>query len=176
MTLSEALAERQSLEMALYESGGELTPEIMERMDLNQDTITGKIDGYHSIMGAMEFGTAEIDAEIKRLQALKKTKSNSVKRMKEYLLFKMQEWGLQSIEGTTCKVFRKAATESTKIEDETALLGAYAFKLEEFMKDLPSWVKVDISVAKDELKKSIKETGVYPAGVTLEKGECVQFK
>lgn len=174
-TLGDLMMNQQSLEMTLLENGGELTPEIESALDLNASNMAAKIDGYHRLITSMEFGDAEIDKEIKRLQALKKTKANAQKRLKEYLMMRMREFDIRSIDGVTCKVFRRATAPALKIEDEAALLGGYAFAMEEVSKMFPDWVKVDISIDRERLKAMAKE-GVLMAGVSLEKGETIQFK
>ena len=78
MTLKEIYEEKGRIEDMLYESGGELTPEIEEALGLNEASLKEKIDGYHKVVVNMEYGMGEIDAEIKRLQTLKKVKELSL--------------------------------------------------------------------------------------------------
>ena len=174
--LTDILAQKSEIEMELIENGGELTPEIEERLDLTEANLHSKIDGYHAVMAGLEYGNAEIDAEIKRLQALKKTKTNAVKRLKEYLLFLMQQFNIKSIDGAMCKVFRKATPEAVTIDDEDAMIERYKREIEGADISLPDWVKVSVSIDKTALKAAMKNNDTIPAGVSLEKGETIQFK
>lgn len=175
-TLSELLERQNEIEMALIDNGGELTPEIEEALGLTEENLKDKIDGYHSLMGKLEYGNNEIDAEIKRLQALKKTKENAVKRLKGHLYDRMVEYGIDRIEGKLCKVFRKGTAPAVKIEDEVSLLAPYTFDITAVKVDnaWPDWVKVSVEVDKTKLKEVLK--GEEVAGCSLEAGECIQFK
>lgn len=175
MTLSELLNERSEIENMLIESEGEITPEIAERLDANETDTRAKVDGYHAIIAKMTYGDAEIDAEIKRLQALKKAKANAVKNLKDHLLYNMQQTGETCLEGTTCKVFRQNTGENLVIEDESTLLSAYEFALEVVRQSAPAWVKYSVAVDKTALKTAIKG-GDEVGGCSLQRSEFVRFR
>lgn len=176
MTLSELLERQSEIEMALIDNGGELTPEIEDALGLNEGDLMEKIDGYHAIISKLEYGNAEIDKEMKRLQEQKKVKTNAAARLKAHLLDRMKEYGIDRINGTLCKVFRKSTPAAVKIEDAVGLLAPYEFDLSSAREDKkwPDWVKVTVEVDKTKLKAALADGEV--AGCSLEKGECVVFK
>lgn len=175
-TLFDILKERSETEALLIENGGELTPEIQERLGLNEANLTNKIDGYHSLVTYLAYGSSEIDAEIKRLQGLKKSKANAQKRLKDYLLNVMEAAGIQRIDGVTCKAFIKANPVGVSVSDESALLRPAYELLGPLMATLPDYVKVDIKLDLTALKKHVLEADVIPAGVELTKTSHVEFR
>lgn len=191
-TLSSLLEKRSSIEMMLMDNGGELTPEIESELGLTTENLAQKIDGYHAVLSKMEYGMAEIDAEIRRLQALRRAKSSAQKNLRSYLLAKMREFGLDSVEGTTCKVFRKATAPALRLDDEDVLLCGYESELESVTRDWPSWISTGgVVIVKDELRRVLREmqsgesqqealavdvSCVPAAGCSLVQGETVQFR
>lgn len=100
-------------------AGGELTPELESKLAITQEELTAKATNYGIVILKNESEIAAIDAEIKRLQALKAPIEATNKRMKELVSNAMQNYGIEEIKTTFCKLsFRK----STAIEvDETKL-------------------------------------------------------
>lgn len=174
-TLSEIIDNRLEVEAMLYESGGEMTPEIEEMLALSEGALSEKIDGYYSVIQKMAYGTEEIDKEIVRLQALKKTKQNAVKNLKSRLLYYMQEADIKSVDGTLCKAYVKKNAASVKIEDEDSLFQEYSFYFDDLLYKLPPYITLSFGVNKTELKKVLNE-GTEVAGCSLESSHSVVFK
>lgn len=170
-TLNELLQNKEQIEDMLIESGGELTPEIEDLMQVNEENIANKIDSYHSLMVAMDYGTAEIDKEIKRLQALKTTKQNAVKSLKNRLFWLMKQAGLQSINGTLCKAYIRANAPSVVVDEK--ILSSWDNYVSESI-NVPYWVKVTVSIDKTALKDALKTEEID--GVSLERTESVIIK
>lgn len=170
-TLNELFQDKGRIEEMLIESGGELTPEIEEMMQVNETNIANKIDSYHSLIVAMDYGTAEIDKEIKRLQTLKTTKQNAVKSLKNRLFWLMKQAGLQSINGTLCKAYLRSNSPSVVI-DENVLASWDKYVSDNI--SIPDWVKVTVSIDKTALKEALKTEEI--GGVSLESTECVVIK
>ena len=140
-TLYELTAAQSAIEDALYENGGELTPELEAQLAETREALPAKIDGYNHILARLAGMEAAADAEIKRLQALKKTAQNAQKSLKGHLLNAMQTFGIEKIEGITCKVFRKANPASVTITNEDALLEPFlVWSLNGGLKDIPAWI------------------------------------
>lgn len=174
-TLSEIIDVRMSIEDMLYESGGEVTEEIEEALALSEGALESKIDGYYSVINKMNYGSEEIDKEIARLQALKKTKQNAVKNLKERLLYYMAKADIQRVEGTLCKVYRKNNAPSVVVENESDLYVAYAFDYDALVEKLPSYIKLTMSLDKTKLKETLKG-GQEVSGCKLESSQSVVFK
>ena len=102
------LTERASqIEEALYETGGEITPEIEALMTETAAELPAKVDNYNALIQKLGAMSDNCDKEIKRLQALKRTADNGAKSIKGHLLAAMQTFGFDRLEGNFCKVSRR---------------------------------------------------------------------
>lgn len=161
-----------AIEDALYETGGELTPEIEEALQETAQSLAVKTDSYNALMRKFGAQADVIDAEIKRLTALKKTCQNAEKRLKEHVCDTMQMFGIEKLEGQYCKM---SLVKSTRVEtDEEQLKAAYQAAVDELGATLPPYLTLDIKVSKTGIKEYEKETGILPAGA--EKVESVSLR
>lgn len=173
-TLFDLTDEQLQIEAALEEAGGELTPELEQAMGANCEALATKVDGYNAILRKADLQTDAIDAEIKRLQDLKRSKQNAVKSLKAYLLWVMQTQGIERLEGTLCKISRRK-TKSVEIYDEALLLKGVQGAVDELNAKLPAWCSVDLKVSKTEIKRAI-EGGVPMQGARMADGESLIVK
>ena len=72
-SLFQLTADMAAIEDALYETGGELTPEIEEALHETAQSLAVKTDSYNALMRKFGSQADIIDAEIKRLTEKKKT-------------------------------------------------------------------------------------------------------
>lgn len=77
---------------------GELTPELEQALEINEKELSNKAVNYSFIIKDFENRVSAIDAEIKRLQALKKTATNAVDRLKKNVAGAMETFGVEKIE------------------------------------------------------------------------------
>ena len=70
----------------MEENGGEVTDEILEDLAIRRDNFQHKAEAYTRFILKLESEADAAAAEIKRIQALKKAKDNTVARLKEHLL------------------------------------------------------------------------------------------
>lgn len=173
-TLYELTGEMLALETQLEENGGELTPELEELWQDNAEALVKKTDNYNTLLKNFEAHSSNLDAEIKRLQALKKTDDNAIKRIKEHLLNTMQTFGIEELKGDFCKITIAKST-ATEVDEEAAL---YNFKnrIEEFRDSLPSYIKVTTGIDKTEAKRVAKETGIVPAGIEFIENKSLRIR
>lgn len=143
---------------ALMETGGELTPELEEIMAKDAADLRRKVDGYAAVARNYDASIDAIGAEIKRLQVLKKTRENAKGRLLAHLEFQMDRFGLEELQGDTCRIsFRK----SKSIEiDEDSILHPYLQLLEKIQTELPPYIQLGAKVLKKE------------AGAALDAGEA----
>lgn len=170
-TLNELIEDKMHIEDMLIESEGEITPEIAALMDVNESNIASKIDSYHSLMLAMDYGTESIDKEIKRLQTLKRVKQNSVKSLKARLLWLMKEADLRKIRGNLCEAYIKKNAPSVVVDDDVVMEWQ---KTVESSLDVPSYVKVTVSIDKTAAKEALGEGEI--SGMTIVQNETVVIK
>ena len=171
-TLYELTGQMAAIEEALEENGGELTPELEEVWQETAESLPMKVDGYNKVIANMTAYSKNIDAEIKRLQTLKKTADNSVKRVKEHLVDVMKQWGIVKLEGSYCKMTLTTST-ATEVDEET-VLAPYRSRLAKL--DLPDWITADLKVSKTALKDAFKDKDVTPAGVTFVENQSLRIR
>jgi hypothetical protein len=103
---------------------GEITNEIQERIDLLAENFEEKAVAYGYVIKQVESEETIIDAEIKRLQDLKKKSAKLSEYLKERISAAMIEFDLEKIETPTLKLsFRKS--EAVEVFDETLLAPLY---------------------------------------------------
>ncbi len=85
--------EYRMLMQEIEECEGVLTPELEEGLQINKEQLVVKSESYVHVIKTQEVYIDAIDAEIKRLQALKKQKEKSVDILKSYLLQAVENFG-----------------------------------------------------------------------------------
>ena len=171
-TLYQLTAQMRQIEDTLDETGGELTPELEEAWQETGESLSVKVDNYNALIIKMENYAENLAAEIKRLQALKKTADNSLKRVKDHVKDTMIANGMTRLEGAYCKMSLASST-STEV-DEEILLQPYISRLERLM--LPEWITAELKVSKTALKEAFKGKDVTPAGVRFVKNTQLRIK
>ena len=165
MNLYQLTAEQARIEALLEENGGEITPEIEEALTLTAEARPRKVDGYGVLIRQFAAAEAACDAEIKRLQALKKTAQNAQKGMKERILYAMQTFGYDKLAGETTKF---STRKSTAVEvNEQELIDQVWDKIVAFQNTLPAWVLIEPKISKQVIKEQFKATGMTPAGAQV---------
>ena len=83
----------------LEENGGELTPELEEKLNITQSEFKNKIENYLYVIKKTESDINACDAEAKRLTALKKSKQNTVDRIKSVMAKAIEQFGDENKNG-----------------------------------------------------------------------------
>lgn len=165
--LFQLTADMAAIQDALWENGGELTPEIEEALTETDKSLVAKADGYGALIRSFDSAASSIDAEIKRLTALKKTATNAAERLKTRVLDAMQLNGFSKIDGTYTK-FSLRRSERT-ITDDEAILAPYYFSIEAVRSTLPPYITLgDLKVNKTIIKEMIKKDGITIPDAHLE--------
>lgn len=118
-----------ALASLIEEAGGEATDEIMEELAISRDSFKHKAEGYTSLILKWESEIEAASAEIKRIQAIKKTKENSMERMKEMLKVALVVFGQEDGKGvkrfetpliklSTRKSYAVEVTDTTSLPDD----------------------------------------------------------
>jgi len=131
----------------IEEMGGELTPELQDKLEITAIQLEGKSMAYLSVIKNKESFIGLIDAEIKRLQAMKKVNNNIVSRLKDNLLLAVKVFGDYQV-GLNKFGTRKSST--VEVEDVNMLPVEYKV------------VKVTEAADKAKIKAALK------AGVEIE--------
>jgi hypothetical protein len=85
-TLWQLTQEELSFIAMMEENGGEVNDEIIEELAIRRDNFQHKAEAYAKFILKLESEAEQAAAEIKRIQALKKAKENTVARLRESLL------------------------------------------------------------------------------------------
>lgn len=138
--------EAEYLEITNQLEDGELTPELETALAINESQLQGKAVAYAYVIKEADDTITAIDAEIKRLQGLKKTEQNKATRLKQNIHIAMDLYGINEIKTETLKInFRKSegvicTMDEVKLDDE-------------FVTVVPETSKPNLSA----IKKAIKE-------------------
>ncbi len=158
--------EYKDLENALLASAdeetGELDIDISKAVEKAQGTFEEKAVAVATVYRNLGTYSGNIDAEIKRLQALKKRVDREQDRVKEYLMQACEMTGTESIRGVYANIsFRKS--EQTVIDDESVLPKEFVIE------------KISYSPDKTKIKNAIK-AGKEVQGAHIEVKNNIQIK
>ena len=174
-TLFQLTQEANEIREILWENGGELTPELEERMEQNSASLAVKTDSYGALIRSFTSAASTLDAEIKRLQALKKTADNAAESLKGRVLRSMVENEQTNLDGIKTKFFLRSS-ERTITNDEE-ILAPYYFAIEAVRSTLPPYVQLgDLKVSKQVIKDMYKKDGILIPGAMIEKNWSVIMK
>lgn len=116
--------ELNEINETIINSGGELSPELETKLAITQEELTNKATNYGFVIMKNQSEIEVIDAEIKRLSALKKSLDNTNEKLKEAVSFAMQTYGIFEVKTPTLKLsFRES--QAVEITDENKLNAKY---------------------------------------------------
>jgi hypothetical protein len=142
MNLYQITQEAQYL-AALLETE-ELTPELEAELLINQEQLQSKGINYAKVIANYQSESDQIDAEIKRLKAMKESRDKKVTWLTESLKKAMMVSGIEKIESPLFKISLRRS-EAVEVEIPEALPVDWQVK------------KVTITADKVAIKKAIKE-------------------
>lgn len=93
MNIFEISSKLSSIIDELEENGGELTEELSEKLTISQQEFKDKIENYINVIKNIDSDIEACDKEIKRLQSVKKTKQNTIERLKTIVCWAIDEYG-----------------------------------------------------------------------------------
>ena len=141
----------------LIANGGELTDELQDQLQITESQMKQKASGYAQVIRAMKYDNDVVDAEIKRLQAIKKVRKNTTERLQNALSDAMQQFEMDVIETPTTKIsFR--SSQSVEITDENAIDKQFKTQI------------ITTKIDKMEIKRAIK------GGATVDGAELITNK
>lgn len=154
--------EKEYLEIANQLEDGELSPELETALAINERELQGKAIAYAYVIKDSEDTVSVIDAEIKRLQGLKKTEQNKVTRLKETISNAMELYGITEIKTETLKLnFRRSE----------GVVGSNDYLTDDLVTIVPEQRKPNLVA----IKAAIKE-GIEIEGYSIEERYSLQIK
>ena len=174
MTLFDLTAQMAAIEDELYESGGELTPELEKEMTETRESLMAKVDGYNALYQKLAATAASAKAESERLKRIQRTAENAQRRLKERLLWNMRQFGLEKLEGRLCKMsIRRSRSLNV---DEELMLAPYKDRIGQLDAVLPQYMTVRVDISKAAIKDMYKGTDALPAGCEEVQDESLQIR
>lgn len=155
------LTQEASYLASLFEEG-ELTTELEQALVINQNELQDKAINYVKVIKNLEADSDAIDAEIKRLKAMKEAKDGAIDRMKEAVRNAMLVSGIDKIESSLFKLSlrRSESVEVVNIDQLPEML---------------TTVKKTVSADKVKIKEAIK-SGLTVEGAVLTENFSLQIK
>jgi len=83
----------------MEENGGEVSDELLEELAIRRDNFSHKAEAYAKFILKLESESEQAADEIKRIQAIKKSKDKTVDRLKETLLAALMLFGQEDSKG-----------------------------------------------------------------------------
>lgn len=134
----------------LEENGGEITPEIEEQLSINRDQLQTKGVNYALVIRQLTGESDMIDTEIKRLQTMKKSKDNTIDRMKNTIKDAMILHGVEKLQGDIISLSIRKSPDAVIVEDDAKIP-------DEYKVDQPK--KIDKKSISNALKQGIEVPG-----------------
>lgn len=145
----------------VIDNEGEFTPELLEKLEINEQELKQKAINYAYVIKKLDADEVAINNEIKRLSELKKANAKKIDKLKEIITNAMINFGLDKIDSSTLKLFIRNS-ESVNVIDESKLSDNFFT------------TKVTKIVSKTALKNALK-TGEI-AGAELVVNNNLQIK
>jgi hypothetical protein len=152
-TLWQLTQEELSFIALMEENGGEVNDEIIEELAIRRENFQYKAEAYAKFILKLESEADQAAAEIKRIQALKKAKENTVQRLKDTLLAALMVFteedskGIRRYETPLAKLSTRRS-QSVEILDDTLIPDDY-------------WV-IKKEVSKSSISQAIKDGSEIP--------------
>lgn len=148
-------------EISLALETGDLTPEMENELLINQNDLQSKATDYGYVIKGLEDETNAIDTEIKRLKAIKDSKSNAIDKLKYTVLNALQIYQIESVKTPTIKISIRRS-ESVEVDSIEQLDTRYLNE------------KVTVTPDKIAIKKAIK-AGENIAGARISENFNLQI-
>jgi hypothetical protein len=145
----------------MEENGGEVTDEILEDLAIRRDNFQHKAEAYTRFILKLESESDAAAAEIKRIQALKKAKENTVARLKEHLLAALMVFteedakGIRRFETPLAKLSTRKSIAVEILDEEAIPADFWVIKKEVSKSTISTAIKDGATVPGAQLKENL---------------------
>lgn len=171
MTIFELGATEQLLAAMLEESGGELTPQIEEMMNDNDQQTQEKIDGYAAVIREFQYRAECLKTEAAKMTERAKQSLNAAEKVRQHILLAMNTFKRDKYEGNTVKFFKKK-TQSVEADEEEVFGTLGLNDLIEGL-NLPDYITVKFAINKTAIKDGVKKGKPLPQGISITENDSV---
>lgn len=162
MNIYQIKNEYQLIIAEVINNEGEITPELETALTINKEQLQSKAVDYSYVIKQLDSDCEQIDAELKRLQQLKKVRTNLAERLKNTISDAMNLYEVEKIETPLIKLsFRNS--ESVEITNESQLDACFIV------------TKTVTTPDKKAIKDAIKN-GVLVEGATISYNKNLQIR
>jgi len=162
MNIYQIKNEYQLIIAEVINNEGEITPELETALTINKEQLQSKAVDYSYVIKQLDSDCEQIDAELKRLQQLKKVRTNLAERLKNTISDAMNLYEVEKIETPLIKLsFRNS--ESVEITNESQLDACFIV------------TKTVTSPDKKAIKDAIKN-GEVVTGATISYNKNLQIR
>ena len=146
----------------LLQSGDYDEQVLNDTLESIQLSLEDKVDGYVGVIKNFETENIAIDQEIKRLQERKKVNMNGINRLKENLMYSLEQTGQKKVKSALNTVTIRNNAPSLQIDDE---------------KNIPKEFFIDQEPKLDKrgLLNYVKDAGEFE-GVSIKKSQSLVVK
>lgn len=118
--------EQEYLQIAqsIEDADGVLDEQMEQQLMINQEELQTKAVKYALVIRQMDAEAAMLKAEIARMNALKKSKENTVARLKEAIAGAMQMYGITKIQGDLINLSFRKSQKVMQVDQEMDALSA----------------------------------------------------
>lgn len=142
LTLRALVENEFQVMQALYDSGGELTPEIEAMLRLSEDAMPEKVDGYAHMIDRLQNEGERLAVIAKQYSKMMTSIANAIDWMKDTLCASMQQLEIDELKGVDRK-FRLQRSQP-KLEVQQDHLPATYIKEEVVYKNDTKQIKADL--------------------------------
>lgn len=145
----------------MEENGGEVTDEILEELAIRRDNFQHKAEAYTKFILKLESEADGAAAEIKRIQALKKAKENTILRLKESLLAALMVFtqedakGIRRFETPLAKISTRKSIAVEILDEEQIPADFWVIKKEVSKSTISTAIKDGATVPGAQLKENL---------------------
>ena len=184
--------EYRQLMMEIEDNEGDLTPDLEQRLKINEENFANKMDAYANIIALKSGDIQVIKDEVTRLGALQKTKEKNIEKLKNIMIEAIKLYGTTGKTGnktykTTLHSYWTVNLEKLKIADDAIIPNSYKKytvsgtlsdddkeELNVLISDSDLDVKLNYTegIELEKLKHAVRDSGVKIEGVELDKDAC----
>lgn len=146
----------------LLQSGDYDEQVLNDTLESIQVSLEDKVDGYVAVIKNFEAENIAIDQEVKRLQERKKVNVNGINRLKENLMYSLEQTGQKKVKSALNTVTIRNNAPSLKILDEVNIPKKF-------------YIEQEPKLDKHELLRYVKENGGF-AGVGIKQSQSLVVK
>lgn len=145
--------EASKIEMALIQSGGEITPEVEKLIEIKDLQLPEKVDGYDLVMERMESISRFYEEKANMFLKMAESAGNVGKELKFRIKNAMALMATDEISGFDVRFKMMSANPTCIIDDETKIEGHY--KITEIV------TKIDKKKIAEDLKLGVPVVGAH---------------